>query len=107
MQRRLRAPSISIHRKDIINMARIAGRLIRPSTLAERRVLKTLGVDFLRVPRRANPFAVARHIKRLAAGRGGDIDALRGLLLKRAPATPPALPDSTTEPRSDGEQRAA
>jgi hypothetical protein len=88
-------------------MARIAGRLIRPSTLAERRVLKTLGVDFLRVPRRANPFAVARHIKRLAAGRGGDMSALKALLVKRGPPTPPAHPDSTTEPRSDGDQRAA
>jgi hypothetical protein len=88
-------------------MARINGRLIRASTLAERRVLKTLGVDFLRVPRRANPFAVARHIKRLAAGRGGDMPALKALLAKRGPVLPPALPDSTTEPRTDGEQRAA
>ena len=87
-------------------MARIHGRLIRPSTLSERRVLKTLGVDFLRVPRRANPFAVARHVKRLASGRGGDIEALRALVKKASP-TPPVLPDSTTEPRSDGEQGAA
>jgi hypothetical protein len=85
---------------------RIQGRILRASNLSQRRVLKSLGVDFLRVPRRANPFAVARHIKRLAAGRGGDIEALRALAKKVSP-TPPVLPDSTTEPRSDGEQRAA
>jgi hypothetical protein len=85
---------------------RIQGRILRASDLRERRVLKSLGVDFLRVPRRANPFAVARHIRRLASGRGGDIEALRALMKKVSPA-PPVLPDSTTEPRSDGEQRAA
>jgi|HubBroStandDraft_1064217.scaffolds.fasta_scaffold02006_7 hypothetical protein len=85
---------------------RVQGRILRASDLRERRVLKSLGVDFLRVPRRANPFAVARQIKRLASGRGGDIEALRALVKKVSP-TPPVLPDSTTEPRSDGEQRAA
>jgi hypothetical protein len=84
---------------------RIQGRILRASNLSQRRVLKSLGVDFLRVPRRANPFAVARQIKRLASGRGGDIEALRALV-KMAP-TPPVLPDSTSEPRSDGDQRAA
>jgi hypothetical protein len=74
--------------------------------LAERRVLKSLGVDFVRVSRRLNPFAIARHIKRLASGRGGDLPALKALLAKtRSPA--PVLPDSTTEPPPDGEQRAA
>jgi hypothetical protein len=87
---------------------RIQGRTLRASNLAERRVLLTLGVDHhnFRVSRRLNPFAVARHIKRLASGRGGDLPALKAMLAKRAP-TPPQLPDSTTEPRTDGEQRAA
>jgi len=58
---------------------RVQGRTLRPSNLAERRVLKALGVDFLRVPRRANPFAIARHVKRLASGRGGDLPALKAL----------------------------
>jgi hypothetical protein len=86
---------------------RIQGRILRASNLAERRVLKTLGVDSLRIPRRSNPFAVARHIKRLASGRGGDMPALKALLAKKTPWMPPALPDSTSEPRTDGEQRAA
>ena len=86
---------------------RIQGRVLRASNLAERRVLKTLGVDFLRIPRRSNPFAVVRCIKRLASGRGGDMPALKALLAKKTPQMPPVLPDSTSEPRTDGEQRAA
>jgi hypothetical protein len=83
---------------------RIQGRCLRPSTLAERRILKTLGVDFLRVSRRQNPFAVARSIRKLAAGRG-DLPALRAMLAK--PSAAPSLPDSTSAPRTDGEQHAA
>jgi hypothetical protein len=95
---------------------RIQGRLLRPSTLAERRILKALGTDVLRVPRRLNPFAVARHIRKLAAGTGGNLPELRAMLAVRsvranapvlAVATPdvpnqpaiPTLPDSTSEPR--------
>ena len=44
---------------------RINGRLLRPSTLAERRLmLGHFGTDCIRVPRTLNPFAVARR-KRL------------------------------------------
>lgn len=87
---------------------RIQGRILRPSNLAERRVLLTLGVDHLnfRVPRRLNPFLVARHVRKVAAGRG-DLPALKALLRTPRTATAPELPDSTTEPRTDGEQRAA
>jgi len=87
---------------------RIQGRTLRASNLAERRVLLSLGIDHLRfrVPRRLNPFAVARHVKRLAAGRG-DLPAFKALLRAKMPSPPPSLPDSTTEPRSDDEQRAA
>ena len=74
---------------------RIQGRLLRPSTLAERRVLTSLGVDALRVPRRLNPFAVARHIRKLAGG-SGDWARLRQSL--RLPKPTPELPDSTSEP---------
>lgn len=81
---------------------RIIGRVLRPSTLNERRVLKMLGVDYLRVPRRLNPFMVARQIRRLAVGCGGDLPRLRAVLAPRPPAT---LPDSTSEPR-DGERAA-
>ncbi len=52
---------------------RVQGRRLHPSTLAERRVLKCLGTDDLRVPRRLNPFAVARLVKKLAAGTGGNL----------------------------------
>ncbi len=93
---------------------RIQGRIIRPSNLAERRVLKALGTDVLRVPRKLNPFAVARHIRKLALGTGGNLPELRAMLVK-APGRPasstrtgtdvpeqpvvPTLPDSTSEPR--------
>jgi hypothetical protein len=86
---------------------RIQGRILRASNLAERRVLLTLGVNHhnFKISRRLNPFIVARHVRKLAAGRG-DLPALRALLQKtRVPA--PVMPDSTSEPRPDGEQRAA
>ena len=96
---------------------RIQGRLIRPSTLAERRILKALGTDVLRVPRKLNPFAVARHIRKIAAGTGGNLPELRAMLGAKSPAeaddrrerpeygcpptcpSSPSLPDSTSEPR--------
>jgi hypothetical protein len=78
--------------------------LLRPSTLAERRVLKSLGLDSLRVPRRLNPFAVARQVKKVALGTGGDLPALRALLTKNARPVID-LPDSIPVPR--GDERAA
>jgi hypothetical protein len=82
---------------------RIQGRLLRPSNLAERRVLKSLGVDTLRVRRGLNPFMVVRMLAKVAVGRGGDLPALRALLKKNdRPAPPvPALPDSTSAPALD------
>jgi hypothetical protein len=82
---------------------RISGRILRPSSLSERRILKSLGLDFIRVPRRTNPFAVARRIQRMS--KNGELLGLKAMLAK--PAVPPSLPDSTSEPRSDAEQRAA
>jgi hypothetical protein len=86
---------------------RIQGRVLRPSNLAERRVLKTLAVDFLRVRRGVNPYVIARHIQKLAAGRGGDLASLRMLAKSgERPAAPvPALPDSSPAPAAD--ERAA
>jgi len=94
---------------------RIQGRLLRPSTLAERRILKALGTDVLRVPRKLNPFAVARHIRKIAAGTGGNLPELRAMLGAKSVGRPttvasapvispdmpgiPVLPDSTSEPR--------
>lgn len=83
-------------------MARINGRIIRPSSLAERRVMLALGLSTaLRVPRSENPYAVVRRLKRLAQNTNPDVDYLRRLARKKT-VTPPELPDS----RSDGEQAA-
>ena len=50
---------------------RITGRSLRPSNLAERRVMLSLGFPTIRVPRHANPFIVARRVSRLAKGQYG------------------------------------
>jgi hypothetical protein len=84
-------------------MCRIQGRIVRPASLQTRRVFKALGVDFIRVPRRLNPFAVARSIRKLALN-PRSLSALKGMLAK---PVAPSLPDSTTEPRPDADQRAA
>ena len=82
---------------------RIQGRLLRPSTLAERRVLKALGLDAIKVPRRSNPFAVARLIRRISLG-SPDMAKLKALVHRPTPV-PAELPDSTSESRE--EERAA
>ncbi len=86
---------------------RIQGRVLRPSNIAERRVVLSLGIDHLnfRVRRGVNPFVVARHVRKLASGRGGDLPGLKALLARNS-RTPAELPDSTPEPRAD-ESRAA
>jgi len=81
---------------------RIQGRNLRASSLAERRVLKSLGVDCLKVPRRINPFMIARQVRKIAAGTGGNLPELRAMLKKHERPAAPALPDSTPEPRTDG-----
>ena len=58
---------------------RINGRTLRPSNLAERRFLLSLGTDALRVPRDLNPFAVARRLSRAAKGAPIDHDFARSL----------------------------
>ena len=83
-------------------MSRIRGRIIRPSSLAERRLMLSLGLSTtLRVPRSENPFSVARKLKRLAHNESADADFLRRLAQRKS-VTPPELPDS----RSDGERAA-
>jgi len=92
-------------------MPRIHGRTIRPSNLAERRVLLSIGVDCLRVPRSENPFVAMRMLKRLASSNTPDILGLRKMIeidRERRPSLPmpPAeLPYSTTE--SDAHASAA
>ena len=83
---------------------RINGRLLRPSSLAERRTMLQLGLTTaFRCPRSENPFSLARKVRRLAENKSADADHLRRLAAKKRPMTsPPELPDS----RSD-EERAA
>jgi len=64
---------------------RIQGRILRPSTLEERRLLLGLGLDKLRVPRGTNPFALVRKIQKVARGSRQEMRAIRAL------ATIPAL----------------
>jgi len=54
---------------------RIIGRILRPSTLAERRLLLSFGSPCLRVARSENPFIIARRLRR-AARLGGSLLAL-------------------------------
>ena len=61
-------------------MARVtSGRLVRPSNLAERRLLLSLGIVVLRVPRTTNPYLVARRLERAARRDGDDVVLLRSL----------------------------
>ena len=59
---------------------RVNGRILRPSTLAERRILSALGIGSLRVPRTENPYRVAKMVERLAKGRSQEMLFLRSLV---------------------------
>jgi hypothetical protein len=75
-------------------MARITqGRLIRASNLAERRLLLSIGIVVLRVPRGTNPYVVARRLERAARQEGDDIARLRELAV--APIRPSREPFSS------------
>ncbi len=65
---------------------RVNGRIIRPSTLAERRFLLSLGVCDLRVPRRMNPYVVGRRLSKSARGVDGDILFARELVARHMKA---------------------
>jgi hypothetical protein len=84
-------------------MCRIQGRLLRPATLAERRVFLSLGVTALRVPRKYNPFQIARLIRRIALGIPADAKVLRALARKPiVPSVPVPSPDfDTPNPMSE------
>lgn len=68
---------------------RIHGRMLRPSNLAERRILKAFGLDFIKVPRSHNPFAVARHIQRLAKGAVPECRIIREIVEEDRLRPPP------------------
>jgi hypothetical protein len=75
-------------------MARVtSGRLVRPSNLAERRLLLSLGIVVLRVPRRTNPYLVARRLER-AARCGDDVVLLRSLVRPAAGLDPQGSNDA-------------
>lgn len=71
---------------------RVNGRTLRPSTLAERRLLLSLGVDSLRVPRKLNPFTVARRIRRLARSDSPEILSMRCLVHANKKKMPEDMP---------------
>jgi hypothetical protein len=58
---------------------RIQGRVLRPSTLEERRLLLSLGCHKLRVQRGTNPFALVRKIQKIARGSRREMLAIRAL----------------------------
>jgi hypothetical protein len=65
-------------------MARVTnGRLIRPSNLAERRLLLSLGLVVLQVPRGTNPYVIARRLERAARRDCEDLVLLRDLVRRR------------------------
>jgi hypothetical protein len=79
---------------------RVNGRILRPATLAERRFLLTLGTSAVRVPRRQNPYVIARRVSRAAHGTSPDILVVREMVQRMANRTPPTpSPDvDTAEP---------
>lgn len=64
---------------------RIQGRTLRPSTLEERRLLLSLGLDKLRVPRGTNPFALVRKIQKVARGARQEMKIIHALASTAAP----------------------
>jgi hypothetical protein len=74
---------------------RVNGRTLRPSTLAERRLLLSLGTDSVRVPRHMNPFAAARRLRRAACCSCPDHEFARSLVQgrKRLDQLPVPSPD--------------
>jgi hypothetical protein len=75
---------------------RVNGRLLRPSSLAERRIFIALGIDSvlgLRVPRNENPFALARRFRRLALAQSEDMQVLKGIVQKNKQLVPHPSPE--------------
>ena len=74
---------------------RLRGRILRPSTLAERRLMTALGVDFIKVPRQHNPFIVARRFARAARCDTPDHRFIRSIV--PSPPQPSPEPDRKEE----------
>ena len=90
---------------------RVNGRILRASTLAERRLLSAFGLNQLRVPRGTNAFVAARRIGRLARYQGPDGEFMRQLIGRQhGPAGPepsPGIDHTEPEEFDHGASRAA
>ena len=86
---------------------RIHGRLLRPSNLAERRLLLGhFGTSALRVPRKYNIFSVARRLERYVQ-KNADLSFVQGMAKRHQPM-PPISPDlDVPEPVTDAHAAAA
>jgi len=62
---------------------RVNGRTLRYSTLAERRLMLSLGIDSLHVPRKLNPYSVARKLRRIASGQSADLLLVHELITRQ------------------------
>jgi hypothetical protein len=70
-------------------MSRVTGRTVVPTNTQELEVLRELGLTSLRVPRKVNPFQVARVLQR-AARPHPDVEYLRAIAVRTrviAPST--------------------
>jgi hypothetical protein len=87
---------------------RITGRILRPSTLAERRLMLSIGEPAIKVPRGVNPFLVARRLSR-AARDSQDVlfarDILQGRRRKPKPPSPRPSPDADDNDMKHGSPR--
>lgn len=86
---------------------RITGRVLRPSNLAERRMmLSQLGTPALRVPRRMNPYLAARKLARAARAEHPDLLFVRDIMTRTRMPEPPLsfpIPDvDTPDPEAEG-----
>ncbi len=85
---------------------RICGRLLRPSTLAERRLLLSyFGTSAVRVPRTQNIFAVARRIDRYLK-KNDDVVFFKKLAAPRRRPVPPIAPDMDSPEPVPGDEYA-
>lgn len=80
---------------------RITGRTLRPSTVTERRLLKSLGSEALHIPRRENPFRVARKIEQLASKIDQELNTLRRQTKRHATSREPQLSPGLDHPEQD------
>ena len=81
---------------------RVNGRVLRPSTLAERRLFCSLGTTSIKVPRSYNPYVIARRARRLAEHEHPDFLMLKELVAKYQPHEPTPDLDTSEPPTVDG-----